>query len=47
VEFDRLADKSGKTNHQKVDSLKTKVSQELSDIALSYQNKPGPAEYTA
>jgi hypothetical protein len=47
AEFDRLADKSGKTNHQKVDSLKTKVSQELSDIALSYQNKPGPAEYTA
>jgi hypothetical protein len=25
AEFDRLADKSGKTNHQKVDSLKIKV----------------------
>jgi hypothetical protein len=37
AEFDRLVDKSGKT----------KVSQELSDIALSYQNKLGPAEYTA
>jgi hypothetical protein len=47
AEFDRLADKSGKTNHQKVDSLKAKVSQELSDVALSYQNKPGPAEYIA
>lgn len=47
AEFDRLADKSGKTNHQKVDSLKTKVSQELSDVALSYQNKPGPMEYIA
>ena len=42
-----MADKSGKTNHQKVDSLKTKVSQELSDVALSYQNKPGPTEYIA
>jgi hypothetical protein len=47
TEFDRLADKSGKINHQKVNSLKTKVSQELSDIVLSYQNKPGPVEYTA
>jgi uncharacterized membrane protein YqhA len=26
IEFDRLADKSGKINYQKVDSLKIKVS---------------------
>jgi hypothetical protein len=47
IEFDRLADKSGMTNYQKVDSLQTKVFQELLDIALLYQNKLGPAEYTA
>ena len=45
AEFDRLATKSGKTEAQKVEALKTKISQEVSDVSMIYQNRPEANDY--
>jgi hypothetical protein len=45
AEFNKLATKSGRTDVQKVETLKIKVSQELSDVAMNRSDKPGPADF--
>jgi hypothetical protein len=45
TKFNKLATKSGRTDVQKVETLKVKVSQELSDVALNRSDKPGPADF--
>ena len=45
AEFDRLATMSGKTEAQKVEALKTKVSQEISDVSMIYQTRPQANDY--
>jgi hypothetical protein len=45
AEFNKLATKSGRTDVQKVETLKVKVSQELSDVAMNRSDKPGPADF--
>jgi hypothetical protein len=45
AEFNRLATKSGKTNSQKVEALKVKVSQELADVSTNRSDKPRPDDF--
>jgi len=47
AEFNKLATKAGKTNSQKVESLKVKVSQELSDVSTNRSDKPGSDDFEA
>jgi hypothetical protein len=46
AEFNKLALKAGKTNLQKVEALKLKVSQELSDASTNKDNKPAADDFT-
>lgn len=45
AEFNKLAMKSGKTDSQKVEALKIKVSQELADVSTNRSDKPGPNDF--
>jgi hypothetical protein len=45
AEFTKLSLKSGKTELQKVEALKVKVSQELADVSTNKDNKPAPDDF--
>jgi hypothetical protein len=45
AEFNKLATKSGKTDSQKVEALKVKVSQELADVSTNRSDKPKPNDF--
>jgi hypothetical protein len=45
AEFNKLATKSGKTDSQKVEALKVKVSQELADMSTNRSAKPRPDDF--